>query len=90
MLLDTGQELNVPSDSVITLTTAGVLGPTEIDIDTRGTTGPPIENNGVIKSVEITDNQAAHALEVVGKALIDASKKLRDKNESPNSPVPSK
>jgi len=40
--------------------------------------------------MEITDNQAAHALEVVGKALIDASKKLRDKNESPNSHVPSK
>jgi hypothetical protein len=61
-----------------------------MDIDARGTTGPPIENNGVIKSREVADNQAAHALEVVGKALIDASKKLRDKNESPKSPVPSK
>ncbi len=86
-LLDAGQQVSVPNDSVVSLITEGVLGPTVMDIDTRRAIGPPIENNGVIKSLEVTDNQAAHALEVVGNALINASKKLRDKNESSNSPV---
>jgi phospholipid/cholesterol/gamma-HCH transport system substrate-binding protein len=65
MLLGTGEQVTIPNDSEASLATEGLLGPTIMEIDTRSATGPPIENNGVIKSLEVTDNQAAHALDVL-------------------------
>ena len=80
MTLGTAYKLTLPNDSVVEPTSEGVLGPTVMEIDTRNTTGSPLESNGVLKSVEITDTQGARALEVIGNALIEESKKLRDKN----------
>lgn len=85
LAIDTSYKLTIPNDSLVRLTSEGVLGPTVLEIDTRAAVGPPIENNGLLKSVEITDSQAARALEYVGNALIDASKKMRDK--SPGTPT---
>jgi ABC-type transporter Mla subunit MlaD len=65
LLLGTGEQVTIPNDSEASLATEGLLGPTIMEIDTRSATGPPIENNGVIKSLEVTDNQAAHALDVL-------------------------
>jgi ABC-type transporter Mla subunit MlaD len=90
MNLDAAQQWTIPNDSKAMLTSDGVLGPTSMEIDTRGASGVPIQINGVIKSLEVTDYQAAHALEVVGNALIDASKKLRNQNERPNAPAGTK
>lgn len=87
MALGTSYKLTVPNDSVVEPTSEGVLGPAVMDIHTRNTTGSPLENNGVLCSLEITDTQGAHALEVLGNALIEKSKKLRDQNQSSNSPT---
>lgn len=89
MVIGTSYEMKVPNDSVVRLETEGVLGPTVIQIDTRKAVGRPVENNGVLKSVELTDDQAAHALEFIGNALIDESKKIREKSPA-DSTAPSK
>jgi len=86
MMIGTSYKLTVPNDSVVRLTAEGALGPTVLEIDTRKAVGPPAENNGVLKSMEATDNQGARALEFMGNVLIDASKKIRDKDRSPSPP----
>ena len=78
--VNTSYRLSIPNDSVVRLTSDGVLGPTVLEIDTRAASGPPIQDNGLLKSVEVTDDKAARALENIGNALIDASKKMRDKS----------
>jgi ABC-type transporter Mla subunit MlaD len=76
--------------SIVSLSAQGVLGPAVLEIDTRRSTGPPVLNGGILKSAEVTDNQAAHAMEVVGNSLIEASKKLREKDQSPATVTPAK
>ena len=44
-------------DSVATLATAGVLGETFLDINSRGATGPEIQNGDVLKTHETPDIQ---------------------------------
>ena len=85
--IGTPYKLVVPKDSVVWLAIeGGVLGQTVLEIDTRNAVAPPIENDGVLKSVEVKDNQAAHALEFIGNALIDESKNIREKDKPPNQP----
>jgi hypothetical protein len=83
MSIGTSKKVIVPNDSTVWLTAEGVLGPNVVEIDTLKAVGPPVENNGVLKSLEVTNNNAARAMEIMGNALIDASKKLRDKDKSP-------
>jgi ABC-type transporter Mla subunit MlaD len=54
MAISPPYELRIPSDSTVTLSTEGVLGATFADIDTRRAQGPPLGNNGVLKSSEVT------------------------------------
>jgi hypothetical protein len=54
-----------------------------MEIDTQKAAGPPIGNNGILKSTEVTDNQAAHAMEKLGSVLIEESKRLSDKDKHP-------
>jgi ABC-type transporter Mla subunit MlaD len=80
MAVRTPYDLRIPKGSIVSLATQGVLGPVVVEIDTREASGPPIGNDGVLESLEITDEQTAHAIEVVGNALIDASKRLQKKD----------
>jgi ABC-type transporter Mla subunit MlaD len=80
-------DLRIPNGSIASLSAQGPLGPTVVEIDTRKAVGPPIGNGGVLESLEVTDNQAAHAMEAVGNSLIETSKKLREKDQSPSVPV---
>jgi len=50
MKLRPSYDLKIPSDSTVTLETAGVLGETYVAIDTTGTSGPPIEKNGTLNA----------------------------------------
>jgi phospholipid/cholesterol/gamma-HCH transport system substrate-binding protein len=59
MAIHSPYELPIPSDSTVTLGTAGVLGPTLVDIDTRNAHGLPVASGGVVKSVEIQSMEGA-------------------------------
>jgi ABC-type transporter Mla subunit MlaD len=75
-------DLKIPAGSTAQIAEQGVLGPTIIDIDTHGANGAPLANRSTIEGCESTDDQAAHALGVVVKALVDQSKP-RDQRQKP-------
>ena len=50
MSLQTPYALNIPNDSVVTLETAGLLGEVFPEIDIRGASGPPLVQNGELKT----------------------------------------
>jgi ABC-type transporter Mla subunit MlaD len=72
--LRTPYELRIPEGSAAQVTEPGILRPAVVDIDTHTAHGPPVANGGTIEGRESTDDQAAHALGVVVKALVDQSK----------------
>jgi phospholipid/cholesterol/gamma-HCH transport system substrate-binding protein len=78
MSIKTPYQLNIPEDSTVSLSTAGVLGETLVDIDTRKSHGSPAVDNGVLKSVELTDAQTSTA---IGEALIQASRSKASENQ---------
>jgi hypothetical protein len=85
MAIATSYDLAIPKDSIASLATAGVLGPTFVDIDTRHAQGVRAESNSVLKSSEITDEEANRALQVVGNAV----KRFGDAlTEAPTKSVP--
>lgn len=85
--LRTPYELAIPGGSTAQIAQPGILGSTVVDIDTRSASGPPIANGGMIEGRESTDDQAAHALGVVVKALVDQSKESQDERPKTNKPV---
>jgi ABC-type transporter Mla subunit MlaD len=78
--LRTPYELKIPRGSTAQITQQGILRPTVVDIDTRSANGQPVANGGTIEGRESTDDQAAHALGVVVKALADQSKESNRRN----------
>ncbi len=78
MTLSTSYELRIPKDSAVVLASAGVLGPTLADIDIRDTSGPPIEDWGVLTSRPAegptTQELFEHLLDIVTKKLQSADK----------------
>jgi phospholipid/cholesterol/gamma-HCH transport system substrate-binding protein len=79
--VSTPYPLNIPNDSTASLSTAGVLGETLVDIDTRKAQGLPVADGSALSSLEPTAAHLSDALGRVGEALIEASRgsKLRDK-----------
>ena len=51
--LDRSYMLNIPRDSVASLSTEGVLGPAFVDIDISKASGPPLQNGAVLKTVSV-------------------------------------
>ena len=91
MVLRAPYALAIPSDSVASLQTDGVLGPTFVEIDTSKANGPPIDQNGLLTSAGTADNEAAaRALEVIGNAMLNESHKLRqqDQTQAPAATAP--
>ena len=74
LTLNTPYSLRIPTGSTAQVAEPGILQPKIVDIDTRTATGPPIQDGGTIEGLESRDDQAAHALGVVVKALVDQSK----------------
>lgn len=81
----------IPNDATASLRTEGVLGPTFVDIDTRKASGPPIGDNGVLKGVEanigLGNNGAAQLFEVIGNAMLEQAKKLREQDQQKTPPT---
>jgi MlaD protein len=82
MAISTPNELRIPSDSTVILSTEGVLGQTFADIDTRRAHGPAIGNDGVLKSSEITAEEGAQAVKRLGNALMQAATRPHRKTNS--------
>ena len=78
MVISTSQVSAIPSDAIASLQTDGVLGPT-------------IVNNGVLRSMEynLSKENTAHALEVMGNAMLKEVQKMREEALPPVS-APSK
>jgi phospholipid/cholesterol/gamma-HCH transport system substrate-binding protein len=70
--IGTPYDLAIPNDSLVSLTTEGVLGPTIADIDTRQAHGARIADNGVLATKELTPEEAAQATKRVKDAIIRA------------------
>lgn len=85
--LRTPYELRIPAGSTAQIAQQGILCPTVVDIDTRSAGGPPIANGSTIEARESTDDQAAHALGVVVKALADQSKESQGNRQNTDKPA---
>jgi len=46
MAISPGYPIRIPQDSIVVAETAGVLGPTLLEINAREASGPPVENRG--------------------------------------------
>jgi phospholipid/cholesterol/gamma-HCH transport system substrate-binding protein len=69
MLLDPAYHQNIPNDSKVRLSTAGILGETYVLIDIAGASGTPVVNHAVLKSEEATALSYSDALEKITEAL---------------------
>jgi ABC-type transporter Mla subunit MlaD len=78
--------LDIPIGSTAQVAEPGILRPTVVDIDTRNAHGSPIANGGIVDGRESTDDQAAHALGVVVKAIVDQSKEPQRNQEKQSKP----
>lgn len=85
--LQSPYKLEIPVGSTAQVAEAGILRPTVVDIDTRAAHGPPIGEGGIIEGRESTDDQAAHALGVVVKAIVDQSKETPSNGRKADKPI---
>jgi len=69
MSLKPEYRLNIPSDSKVRLSTAGVLGETYVVIDIAGASGRPVADQAVLKSEEAAELSYGNALERLTEAL---------------------
>ncbi len=71
--LNTPYDLKIPGGPIAQISEPGILRPTIVDIDTRAAVGSPISEGGTIEGRESLDDQTAHALGVIVKAVVDQS-----------------
>jgi len=69
MLLTPSYALNIPSDSTVSLETAGVLGQTYVEIDVGHASGPTIGSNAVLRAVATPQITTQEFIEKVGDIL---------------------
>jgi phospholipid/cholesterol/gamma-HCH transport system substrate-binding protein len=69
MALRTSYTLNIPGDSIASLSTAGVLGETLVDIDVSSATGRAINDGGELPTRESPHMSAGEMIEKFGTAL---------------------
>jgi len=75
LLLSTPYEMQVPDDSVVLLATAGLLGDTFAEIDSRSAKGPPIRDNAVLRSQATADSIPPATLKSLERTLEHLSEK---------------
>ena len=69
MMLNPPYEIRIPSDSTVSLETAGVLGETYAEINTASASGPPLGASAVLKTQATEQMTAQQFLESVSKIL---------------------
>lgn len=90
--LDSRHAVRIPNDSSAMIETEGLLGPPYVEIDVSKATGGPIADNGVLKGVDTGGSTAVfqgflNALNEHSKKMAEESEKLRQMNDSANSPA---
>lgn len=80
-------KLEIPTGSTAQVAAPGILRSAVVDIDTRTAHGPSIPDGGTIEGRESTDDQAAHALGAVVKAIVDQSKEAQHSVEKSDKPA---
>lgn len=76
MVLNPRYEVRIPADSIVSLETEGVLGPTYVEIDATGASGPPIATNAVLKTRPIGKPATEQLVEGLSKMLENLRKQL--------------
>jgi phospholipid/cholesterol/gamma-HCH transport system substrate-binding protein len=69
LVLTPSYELKIPNDSTASLETAGILGPTYVEIDVGHASGPPIGVDAVLKTTATPQLNAREALEKLQEML---------------------
>ena len=69
MELSPPYEVRIPSDSTVLLETAGVMGETLVEIDTRGASGPPVESSAVLRSIPTEQLTMEQMIEKVSEVM---------------------
>jgi phospholipid/cholesterol/gamma-HCH transport system substrate-binding protein len=69
MNLRTDYVLNIPSDAVVALSSAGILGETFAAIDVSNTSGAPINNGAVLKSAPMQTLSSQELLDRLSEVL---------------------
>jgi phospholipid/cholesterol/gamma-HCH transport system substrate-binding protein len=92
MVLNPRYEVRIPADSIVSLETEGVLGPTYVEIDATEASGPPIATNAVLKTRPIVKLTTEQLVENLRKMLENLQKKCgcstqTDKANSPTAPT---
>lgn len=70
MSISTDYELRIPDDSVASLSTAGILGPTYVNIDTRNASGRPIRSGGTLKANPVTSAENPTLEQILNRLAI--------------------
>lgn len=82
MLLRTSYPLQVPNDAVVTVRTAGLLGEQFAEINIHGTTGPPLQDGGTLKTGGIEDPSSQQLLDCMANIADHKPCDLRSKNQN--------
>jgi phospholipid/cholesterol/gamma-HCH transport system substrate-binding protein len=69
MDLSTPYELKIPNDSTASLETAGLLGETFVEIDCTMASGPPVQQNAILKSKRTNSLSSEQVIEKVGEIV---------------------
>jgi phospholipid/cholesterol/gamma-HCH transport system substrate-binding protein len=83
MSLNTAQDLAIPNDSTVSLATAGVLGETYVEIDSRSASGPPIQSGGTLKATPTVSLTTEQMIEKLAEVLnLSKTEQTLDKLEA--------
>ena len=92
MGLQTGYELDIPKDSVVSIAKAGLLGEIYVDVDVREAVGSPIEDHGTLKSRVSSDlippQFVEHLAETVNRKLSETPAQANGQKVKPSTASP--
>jgi len=88
LVLTPSYELKIPNDSTASLASAGILGPTYVEIDVTSTSGPPIGAAAVLRTTATHQLNAQEALEKLQEILRRKCDCDSGKSDGANTPVP--
>jgi ABC-type transporter Mla subunit MlaD len=88
MTLNTPYELKIPSDAVVTLEAAGVLGEIFPEINVQKATGPPVQSGGVLSSQEMLTVTPQQWAECISNVLVDRKPCNLAAKDAPNKSAP--
>jgi len=70
MSISTDDELRIPDDSIVSLSTSGILGPTYLNIDIRNASGLQIRSGGTLKANPVNSAENPTVEQTLNKLAI--------------------